>query len=201
MSWIVTTTQQTAAGGEYTVLLDYEDNMLITMVDHTLGSRMIDVGQTTNTGDRVFEMIQRLLSIPHNMGQPLDMHAEMVEVCEIFQMISKSQTLVPIMMPVEILDRLIRHRRDTGEDARGQAREHMVMEMGWSDTRVPVILVEPVPARHEEVVTDPGGKDDDVDESCVEIHCNEGWIGKYEKMSEANEWSGDVSDKDISENK
>ena len=72
----MTTTQQTAAGGEYTVLLDYEVNMLNTMVDHTLGSRMI--------------------------------------------------------------------------------------EMGWSDT---VILVEPVPARHGEVVTEPGGKDDVMDKS------------------------------------
>ena len=66
-------------------------------MDHTLGSQMIDVSQTTNTGDRVFEMIQTLLSIPHNMAQPLDMYAEMVEVCEIFQMVSKSQTLLPII--------------------------------------------------------------------------------------------------------
>ena len=27
---------------------------------------------------------------------------------------------------------------------------------------------------------------------------HEGWMGKYERMSEANEWVGDVSDKDIS---
>ena len=67
LSWIVTTTQQTAAGGEYAILFDYEDNMKIIMVDHTFGSRMIDVSQTTNTGDRVYEMIQGLLSIPHNM--------------------------------------------------------------------------------------------------------------------------------------
>ena len=94
LSWIVTSTQQTATGGEYEVLLDYEDNMLIIMVDHKFGSRMIDVGQTTNTGDRLFEMIQRLLSIPHNMTQPLDMHAVMVEVCEIFQMDSNGQQLL-----------------------------------------------------------------------------------------------------------
>ena len=55
-------------------------------------------------------------------------------------------------------------------------------------------------ARHGEDVPDPGGKDDNVDDSCVEIHGNEGWIGNYERMSEASEWSGDVSDKD-SENK
>ena len=108
-------------------------------------------------------MIQRLFSIPHNLAQPLDMHAEMVET---FQMISKSQTLVPIMMPVEILDRLIRHG--------------------------------PVPACHGEIVTEPGSKDDDMDKSCVEIHGNEGWMGKYERMSEANKWVGDVSYKDIS---
>ena len=72
------------------------------------------------------------------------------------------------------------------------------MEMGWSDTRMPVILVEPMPARHGEVVSDPG---DDMDESCVEIHGNEGWMVKYERMSEANEWFGDVSDKDINGNK
>ena len=73
-------------------------------------------------------------------------------------MISKSQMLVPIMMQVEILDRLIRQGRDADEDARGQVREHMVIQMDWSDTRVLVILVEPVPARHGEVVTEPGGQ-------------------------------------------
>ena len=119
-----------------------------------------------DTWDRLFEMIQRLFSIPHNLAQPLDMHAEMVET---FQMISKSQTLVPIMMPVEILDRLIRHG--------------------------------PVPACHGEIVTEPGSKDDDMDKSCVEIHGNEGWMGKYERMSEANEWVEDVINKDISGNK
>ena len=66
------------------------------------------------------------------------------------------------MMPVEILDRLIRQGRDADEDTRGQAREHVVIKMGWSDT---VILVEPVPARHGEVVTEPGGKDDVMDKS------------------------------------
>ena len=82
-----------------------------------------------------------------------------------------------------------------------EAREHVVKEVGWSDTRVPKILEEPVQARHGEVVTDPGGKDDNVDDSCMEIHGNEGWIENYERMSEANEWSEDVSDKDISDNK
>ena len=56
-------------------------------------------------------------------------------------------------------------------------------------------------AHLEGAVTDLSGKDDNVDDSCVEIHGNEGWIGNYERMSEASEWSGDVSDKDISDNK
>ena len=37
------------------------------------------------------------------------------------------------------------------------------MEMGWSDTRIPVILVEPVPIRHGEGVAIPDGKDDEID--------------------------------------
>ena len=43
LSWVVMTTQQTVSGGEYTVQIDYEDNLLVTKVDHTLGSEMIDV--------------------------------------------------------------------------------------------------------------------------------------------------------------
>ena len=116
----------------------------------------------TDTGNRVVEMIQRLLSLPHNMAQSLGMHEEMVEVCEIFQMNSKGQTLLPIifMMPVEILDRLVRHGHDTKEDAGDQAREHVIMEIRWSDTGMPVIFVEPMPVRCGEVVTDSGDKDD-----------------------------------------
>ena len=75
------------------VLLDYETNMIVMMVDHTLGSRLIDVGRKTNGGEGVLEMIQRLLSISHTMAQSLGMHKEMVEICEIFQTVSKSQTL------------------------------------------------------------------------------------------------------------
>ena len=128
LSWIVTPTQQTADGGGYVVLLDYEDIMIVTMVDHTLGSRLIDVGRMMNGGDGVLEIIQRLLSIP----------PQMVEICAIFQTVSKSQMLVPIMIPLEIHDRLIRHGHNAEDDAKGQAREHMIMEMGWSDTRMPI---------------------------------------------------------------
>ena len=117
-----------------------------------------------------------------------------MEVCEIFRVISKSplQTLLPATMPVEILDRHIRPGHNTKEDARGQGAcgqgGGLERHQGTQD-------------RHGEVVTDPGGKDDNVDDSCMEIHGNEGWIENYERMSEANEWSEDVSDKDISENK
>ena len=38
------------------------------------------------------------------------------------------------------------------------------MEMGWSDTRIHVILVEPVPIRHGEGVAIPDGKDNEVDQ-------------------------------------
>ena len=41
MSWVVMTTQLTVAGGEYTVLIYYEDSLLVTTVDHTLGSTII----------------------------------------------------------------------------------------------------------------------------------------------------------------
>ena len=84
---------------------------------------MIDVSQTTYAGDRVYEIIQRLISIPHNKGQPLSIHAEMLEFCEIFRVISKSplQTLLPTTMPVGILDRTIRPGHDTEGDARGPA--------------------------------------------------------------------------------
>ena len=68
------------------------------------------------------------------------------------------------------------------------------METGWSNTGVPVIFVEPMPEHRGEVITNPGAEDDEVDGSCVEFHGNEGWLPKYERMSETNEWFGDVSD-------
>ena len=69
------------------------------------------------------------------------MHAYMVEVCKILCVISKSplQTSLPIMMPGEILD-----RHNTKENVRGQARGHVIKEVGWRETRVPKILEEPV---------------------------------------------------------
>ena len=99
-------------------------------------------------------------------------------------------------MPGAILDRRFRPRHDTREGARGQAKEE-----GWSDTMVSGIFENAVQARHGEIVPDPGGNDDRTDDSCLEIHGNEGWIGNYERTSKANEWSEDVSDKDISGNK
>ena len=129
----------------------------------------------TDTGNRVVEMIQRLLSLPHNMAQSLGMHEEMVEVCEIFQMNSKGQTLLPIifMMPLEILDRLVRHGHDTKEDAGDQAREHVIMEMSWSDTSMPVILADRMPARNGDDVNDVA------EGLCVEIEGNKDWLAKY----------------------
>ena len=140
---------------------------------------MINVGRMKDTENRVFEMIKRLHSIPKNMIQPLEKHAEMVEVCEIFQMDSKGQKLLPIMILVEMFDRLVSREHNTKEDVRDIAKEHVIMEMGWSDTRVPVIFMEPMPERRGEVITNPGDKDDEVDRSCVEVHGNEGWLAKY----------------------
>ena len=45
---------------------------------------MIDVGQATDAGDRVYEMIQRLISTPHNREQPMWVLAEMLEFYKIF---------------------------------------------------------------------------------------------------------------------
>ena len=39
--------------GEYVVLVDFKDNIITTTLDHSLGRRMIDVGQATDAGDRV----------------------------------------------------------------------------------------------------------------------------------------------------
>ena len=150
LSWVVMTTQLTVGGGEYTILIGYKDNLLVTIVDHTLGSKMINLGRMTDTGDRIFEMMKRLLSIPQSMTQPLDMHVEMVEFCEIFQMDRKGQKLLTIMRPAEILDRLVIHKHDTMEDARDLAKKHVIMEMGRNDAVVPVIFVGPMPERHGE---------------------------------------------------
>ena len=99
---------------------------------------MIDVSQTADAGHRVYEMIQGLFSIPHNKWQPLGTQTELLEVCEIFHMTSKChlQTLLHTTMPVAILDRRIRPGHGTEEGARGQAKEHVVKEEGWSDTRM-----------------------------------------------------------------
>ena len=98
------------------------------------------------------------------------------------------QTLLHTTMPVAIQYRRIRPVHDTEEGARGQAKVHMVKKEGWNDTRVPVIFKKTVQARHREIVPER------VDDSCIEVHGNEGWIGNYERMSEANEWSEDISE-------
>ena len=148
LCWVVTPTQRTADEGGYMVLLDYEDNRSVMMISHTLGSILIDVGWMINGGEGVIEMIQRLLSVPRATTQSLGMNKEMVEICEIFQTVSKTQTLLPMTIPLEIHERLSRHGHDAGNCAKGQAREHVIMDMGWSDTRMPVILVDRMPARH-----------------------------------------------------
>ena len=76
LGWIIAATKQTAVGGEYVVLVDYEDNIITTTVDHCLGRRMIDVGQATDAGDRVYKMIQRLVLPPHNREQLMWVHSE-----------------------------------------------------------------------------------------------------------------------------
>ena len=58
LGWIVATTPQTASGGEYVALLDYNEDLTITMLEHRLGHQMIDVGHATNTGDKVCEIVQ-----------------------------------------------------------------------------------------------------------------------------------------------
>ena len=164
LSWVVMTTQLTEAGGEYTVLIDYS---LVTIVDHTLENNMINVGRMIDTGSGIFEMIKRLLSIPKNMTQPLDMYEEMVE------------KLSPIMMPAEILDTRVKHEHDTKENAGYLAKEHMIVEMGWSNTGVHVIVVEPMLEHRGGVITYPNNKEDEVNALCVEIEGNEDWLTKY----------------------
>ena len=50
MSWVVTTTQVTEAGGEFTVLIDYEDESLVITVDNTSGNNMVNMGRMIDTG-------------------------------------------------------------------------------------------------------------------------------------------------------
>ena len=57
LGWIIATTRQTAEWGEYVVLVDYEDGIITTTLDHGLGREMIDVGQATDAGDRIHGMI------------------------------------------------------------------------------------------------------------------------------------------------
>ena len=64
------------------VLLDYKDNRSVMMISHTLGSRLMYVGQMINGGEGVIKMIQRLLSVPRTTTQSLGMNKEMVEICE-----------------------------------------------------------------------------------------------------------------------
>ena len=106
--------------------------------------------------------------------QPLDMYEEMVEMCDIFKVDSEGQKLSPIMMPTEILDKLVKHEHDTKENAGDLAKEHTIVEMGRSNTGV-----EPMLERYEEVITNPNDKNDEVNGSCVEIEGNEDWLKKY----------------------
>ena len=53
LGWIIATTRHTSEGGEYVVLVDYKDNIITTTLDHSLGRRMINLGQATDAGDRV----------------------------------------------------------------------------------------------------------------------------------------------------
>ena len=86
------------------VLVDYEDGIITTTLDHSLGRWMIDVGQATVAGDKIHKMIQRLTSLPHNEEQP---PPEMLEFYKIFKTISKGplQTLISTTMPVGNLDK------------------------------------------------------------------------------------------------
>ena len=91
-------------------LLDYKEDSTVTVLDHALGRQMIDVGQATNTRDRVCKIVQQLrsatmaTSIPHNneKHQPMGVHAEMSEFYEIFRVISKGtlETILSTTMPV-----------------------------------------------------------------------------------------------------
>ena len=80
--------------------MDYENNVITTMLVRNLGRRMIDVGQETDAGDRVYEMIRRLVLTPHSREQPMWVHTEMLQFYEIFRVISKGplQTLISTTM-------------------------------------------------------------------------------------------------------
>ena len=114
--------------------------------------------------------------------------AEMLEFYEIFRVLSKGplQTMISTTMPAGSLDRTIRTGQGAEGNARVQAKGHVTSDAGKHRTR------------QEEDVSNP---DRDKDDSCVEIHGNEGWMEDYERMSEATTWSGDASDKGISDNK
>ena len=60
----------------------------------------------------------------------------------------------------------------------------MTKDLGWTDTGEHKILREAVQAHHGEDVSNPDGEDGN--DSCVEIHGNEEWIGDYERMSDGN---------------
>ena len=81
LGWIVAATPQTGDGGEYVALLVYDEDSTITILDHTLGRQMIDMGQLTHPGDRVCEIVQRLryttrmILTPHNNEQPMSVHS------------------------------------------------------------------------------------------------------------------------------
>ena len=77
------------------------------------------------------------------------------------------------MIPLEIHERLTRHGHDAGNSAKCQAREHVIMEMDWSDTKMPVILVDRMPARNGDDVNDVA------EGLCVEIEGNKDWLAKY----------------------
>ena len=78
------------------------------------------MGGMINGGEGVIEVIQKFFSVPCTTTKSLDMNKEMVEICEIFQTVGKSQTLLPIMIPLEIHDRLSEHGHNGGNGAKGQ---------------------------------------------------------------------------------
>ena len=89
-------------------------------------------------------------------------------------------------MPVGSLDKAIGLEKNTEGAVRGQTVGHMNSDTGECETR------------QAEDVSNP---DEGNDNSYEETHSNEGWIEDYERMSEATTWSGDASDKGISDNK
>ena len=96
-------------------------------------------------------------------------------------MLSKGplQSMIFTMMPAGSFDRTIRTGQNAEGNAQGQAEGHMTSDTGEHRTC------------QEEDVSNPNR---DNDNSCVEIQGNK-------RMSEATTWSGDASDKGISDNK